>query len=346
MPRSLLLVLASAAFVGCAARDECPECTISVERIAVFGESDGDGALEGRPILSPAFGGHRILLQPDGSQQLPLLFTTTGRFVRALGVRGDGPGEFRTPTRALVRADTAWVIDGSLRRATAVASDGSLGSSVPWQRIPFDAVARPDGSWIIAGGAGSTRAMALASPDGVVLREFGDSIPSTGTRRVLARAGSGFWSAASLFRLRFEEWSHPDSLLRTIAPTTTHFPPYDRLQVPEPERPPAPALRGFWLDSLSRIWAVLEVPAPQWRDGFGPVRVGEGGQQYMPMLDANRVYSTVILVIDPATEAVVAERTLDGWYYAVVEPFVIQRAVQDADGWYRAELWRVRERVP
>ncbi|MFN0098081.1 MAG: hypothetical protein ACKVS7_05350 [Gemmatimonadaceae bacterium] len=64
------------------------------------------------------------------------------------------------------------------------------------------------------------------------------------------------------------------------------------------------------------------------------------------MQDANRAYSTVVLVIDPKSDSVVAERQLDGWFYAVVEPFVIMRAVQDEDGWYRAELWRVGERTP
>lgn len=346
MPRFVLLVLASAAFVGCATRDECAECRLSAERIAIFGESDGEGALEGRPLVSAEFGGHRVVTQPDGSQQPPLLFAANGSFVRALGTLGDGPGEFRAPTRTLVRDDTAWVIDRSLRRATAVLADGSLGSVLPWQRIPFDALARADGSWIVAGGAGSARAMAIVSPAGAVLREFGDSIPSTGTRRVLAHSERGFWSAAAMFRLRFEEWVGPDSLVRTVEPATAHFPPYERLQVPAPERPPVPSLRGFWTDSLSRIWAVVEVPALNWRDGFGPARVGEGGQQYMPMLDANRVYSTVVMVIDPATAAIIAERTLEGWFYAVVEPWVLLRAVQDADGWFRAELWRVGERQP
>lgn len=346
MIRVRFLLFAAAILGACSSREDCPECRISAERIAVFGESDGDGALEGRPLVSAEFGGHRLVIQPDGSPQLPLLFSASGRFVKALGARGDGPGEFRRPARTLVRNDTAWIIDGSLRRATAVVSDGMIGATVPWQRIPFDAISRDDGAWILAGGAGAARAMALVSPTSVVLQEFGDSIPSSGTRRVLADGPRGFWSAATLFRLRFEEWAGPDSMLRVIEPITTHFPAYDRMETATPDRPPPPSLRGFWADSLGRLWALLEVPAREWRTGFGEPRRGEGGQQYLPMQDANRAYSAVVLVIDPKTGTVVAERQLDGWFYAVVEPFVILRAVQDEDGWFRAELWRVGERAP
>jgi len=338
------ILLAAVILSGCSSDPDCPDCRITAERIAVFGESDGDGALEGRPLVSAAFGGHRLVIQPDGSPQLPLLFSASGHFVSALGSNGDGPGEFRRPARALIRNDTAWIIDGTLRRATAVVSVGGIVATVPWQRIPFDAISRDDGTWILAGGAGAARAMARVSSTGEVLQEFGDSIPSTGTRRVLAQGPRGFWSAATLFRLRFEEWAGPDTMLRVIEPVTRHFPAYDRMETPTPDRPPPPSLRAFWTDSLGRLWALLEVPAREWRSGFGEPRRGEGGQQYLPMLDANRAYASVVLVIDPNTGAVVAERQLDGWFYAVVEPFVIMRALQDADGWYRAELWRLRMR--
>lgn len=344
MTRKRFLLLSAVILVGCSSRADCPDCRISAERIAVFGESDGDGALEGRPLVSAAFGGHRLVIQPDGSPQLPLLFSASGRFVTALVSNGDGPGEFRRPARTLVRNDTAWIIDGSLRRATAVVPDGAVVATVPWQRIPFDAISRDDGTWILAGGAGTARAMALVSASGEVLHEFGDSIPSSGTRRVLAEGPRGFWSTGTLFRLRFEEWAGPDSMLRVIEPITTHFPVYDRMETPTPDRPPPPSLRGFWTDSIGRLWALLEVPAREWRSGFGEPRRGEGGQQYLPMQDPNRAYSAVVLVIDPETGIVIAERRLDGWFYAVVEPFVIMRAAQDADGWYRAELWRLRMR--
>ncbi len=345
MHRAILWIASLVLVASCAAPDACSDCAISAERIATFGESDGDGALESRPLVSREFNGLRIVWQPEGSGQLPRLFTATGRFRSTLGTLGDGPSEFRSPLNVLVAGDTAWILDGNLRRATVVNRSGSLASSFSWQRVPGSAFRRGDGSWIVAGGTSTTRSMAVISDSGIVLQEFGDSTGPFGTRRFLAQDGRRFWSAPSLNRLRFEEWSGPDSLLRVVEPVTPHFPPYERLLPPAEERPPIRALRGFWLDSLAHIWAVIEVPASDWRSGYGPARVGEGGQSFLPMQDPNRAYSSVILVIEPSTGRIVAERTLDGWFFAVVEPWVLLRAVQDADGWYQAELWRVGSRT-
>ncbi len=346
MPRLAFLLLASVLIASCGSRDKCPSCEIAVERIATFGDEEGNGALESLPLVSAQFDGRRIVLQPDGSRLLPRLFTSKGRFLSVLGALGEGPGEFASPWRAFTRRDTAWVVDGILRRATAVTADGITTTTTPWHRTANDAIARTDGSWVLAGGEGYIRSMAVASPEGAVLQEFGDTMGTWGTRRHLASAGQHFWSAASLHRLRFEEWAHPDSLVRVIEPVTPHFPPYERVLPATQERPPIRALRGFWTDSLARIWALLEVPGTDWRSGYGEPRLGEDGQFNLQMLDPNRAYRSVILVIDPTTATVVAERTLEGWYYSVVEPFVIVRAVQDADGWYRAELWRVRGALP
>jgi hypothetical protein len=346
MLRATLLAVAVLAFAACGDADSCGDCTISVARIASFGDSDGDGALEGRPLISGAFGGQRLVLQPDASGQVPRLFSSTGRFRSAVGTLGEGPGEFRSPSRVFIDGDTAWIIDGSLRRATAVAPDGTPGPSFSWQREPYDAVALDGDHRVLAGGSGPTRALAMVSRDGTLLHAFGDSMGRFGARWHLARAGARFWSAQSQHRLRFVEWAAPDSMLRVVEPVTPHFPPYAQMLPATPDRAPMPSLRGFWTDSLARIWALLEVPAADWRSGYGSPRVGEGGQTYMPMLDPNRAYASVLLVIDAASGAVVAERTLEGWFYWVVEPFVILRAQQDADGWYQGELWRVTARIP
>lgn len=346
MRRRALMLAGLLLLASCGARDDCPTCEIKVERIAVFGESDGDGALESRPLVSAEFAGRRVVLMPEGSRLLPRLFSAEGRFISVLGSVGDGPGEFVSPMRTFVRRDTAWIEDLIHSRATAVTSSGLAQTTVLWQRHANDAIVGEDDSWILAGGDGYRRVMAVASPTGAVLREFGDTMVPFGARRFLAHDRNSFWSAASLYRLRFEEWASPDSLIRVIEPITPHFRPYEKVQLATPERPPIPALRGFWTDSLNRIWAVLEVPGVDWRSGYGEPRPGEGGEMYMPKLDINRAYQTVLLVIDPATSKVVAERSIEGWFYSVVEPWVILRAAEDDDGWYRAELWRVFGAVP
>jgi hypothetical protein len=312
--------------------------------VATIVADEGEGALESRPLISEVFGGRRIALQPDASGVLPLLFTASGKFVSVIGAEGSGPGEFRSPYRVLVTGDSAIVFDAVLGRATTIGPSGAVGGTIPWRATPLDAVVLSDGSFALASPAGSRRALAQATKTGEVVREFGDSLPRMFNRWHLAASGSRFWSAPSLYQLRFEEWRAPDSLVRVVEPVTSHFVPYDRYLLATEDRPYPPALRGFWLDSLSRIWALIEVPGAEWRSGLGPPRRGEDGQMVRQIVDANRAYASVVLVIDPSTGEILAERTIDGWFYEVVEPFVIMRAQQNNDGWYRAELWRVAMR--
>lgn len=292
MPRLTSLCLGLVLVASCSSHDACASCEIAVERIATFGDAEGDGALESLPLVSAEFAGRRIVLQPDGSRLLPRFFASNGRFLSLLGAIGNGPGEFVGPARAFTRGDTAWIVDGILRRATAVTGNGITKTAAPWHRTAYDAIARTDQSWILAGGEGYLRAMAVASPTGSILREFGDTMGPFGARRYLADAGQHFWSAASLYRLRFEEWANPDSLVRVIEPVTPHFPAYDRVRLATAERPPIPALRGFWTDSLDRIWALVEVPGTAWRSGHGEPRHGEGGASYLPIRDPNRAYDS------------------------------------------------------
>ncbi|MFW6079458.1 MAG: 6-bladed beta-propeller, partial [Gemmatimonadota bacterium] len=74
----------------------------------------------------------RPFLLPDGSLAVPVLgahairiFSPDGEFVRSLGRRGEGPGEFVGLTDAWARGDTVEAFDFSLRRVTRFPPDGS-----------------------------------------------------------------------------------------------------------------------------------------------------------------------------------------------------------------------------
>jgi hypothetical protein len=59
------------------------------------------------------------------------LYDADGRFVRALGRRGKGPGEFENPARLGWHGDELWVYDTDLRRFSTFSADGDLLGTEP-----------------------------------------------------------------------------------------------------------------------------------------------------------------------------------------------------------------------
>lgn len=58
------------------------------------------------------------------------VYDKAGRFVRGMGRRGSGPGEFRVPVSLGVTGDTLWVSDVSLARLTLFSREGLLVSTI------------------------------------------------------------------------------------------------------------------------------------------------------------------------------------------------------------------------
>jgi hypothetical protein len=102
----------------------------SLERELTIGALDGEYALTqpGQLVIMP--GGGVLVTQPQ--EQLVRRFDAHGRIMRALGVRGDGPGEFRSIDGVGMRGDSIWIADSRLRRMTYFAHDGTVLATVSW----------------------------------------------------------------------------------------------------------------------------------------------------------------------------------------------------------------------
>lgn len=74
----------------------------------------------------------QVLIAQPQDATVRLHDALTGRLIRRLGRRGDGPNEFRSPGRIGVIGDTLWVSDESLRRVTLYDSAGSYLSERRW----------------------------------------------------------------------------------------------------------------------------------------------------------------------------------------------------------------------
>lgn len=68
------------------------------------------------------------LLQPR--EQLIRVFSSGGEFIRVIGRRGEGPGEFRSPRHMGWKGDTLWVRDTGLRRTSLFGPEGEFITSL------------------------------------------------------------------------------------------------------------------------------------------------------------------------------------------------------------------------
>ena len=76
----------------------------------------------------------RLFVVDAGLKRI-LMYDAEGRYVRAIGSEGEGPGEFRWPARAAVGADTLWVWDLANRRLSGFLPSGELANDITLPHI-------------------------------------------------------------------------------------------------------------------------------------------------------------------------------------------------------------------
>jgi hypothetical protein len=145
----------------------------------------------------------------DRGNQRVLVFDRSGRFVRQLGKKGDGPGEFQLPRSMAVMSDgSIGVLDVIHRNISIFAADGTFRRTVPWEPewgLPFGNIeAHPAGGVIgvlrpamnletVRAGNSTSRAQTFAriplSRGGEIERLF--DIPDAGTVQERSSAPAG-----------------------------------------------------------------------------------------------------------------------------------------------------------
>jgi hypothetical protein len=87
-----------------------------------------------------------IYVPDNGSGELRI-FSRDGMFIRKIGRRGNGPGEFQQISNVIPYGQHIAVIDGGLRRTNELSSDGTLAAST-WGASDFAARTRADSVWV------------------------------------------------------------------------------------------------------------------------------------------------------------------------------------------------------
>lgn len=309
----LLIILTSPATVigqtptHISSRPACPGCVVHArvttrliddERAAQLGEMlmltrDSRGLLYGTDLTM-------------GAGQVRV-FDAAGRFLRAFGRDGDGPGEFRQIIPpSFGKRDTIYVMDYAHRRLTQLAPSGRYLASYILGGAPSQLIVL-DSGFLVAGNIRTAEhagwPIHLLDRAGRVRKSFGSDLPVMNvrnpmlSRRVIALAASKqhVWSAAP-DRYLLELWDFNGRRNAVIVRDPEWFQPSDSYVGPATVVKPPTRVTALWHDSADRLWVAITVPDADWRRT--DFRAKEGDMIPMPRANNHRIYDTILEVID------------------------------------------------
>jgi len=298
----------------------CRDC-LNLTHVVEIGDDSVGFVNRTRAVVRDHAGGYLVARNSD-----IVAFTAAGRFSRAVGREGSGPGEYRhLITMIAGPGDSITVFDSQLARATILAPDLTLVRVFPAPGQVLDAIAMPGNVMALNAVLFSTTYVGtplhiLSVPRGEIVRSFrsrsGDVYNArrawAGWRELTPGAVPGtFWAAR---RNRYEiqlldTLGHQrDELVREV----DWFKPYEdeAVLLLSREHLPAPSVERIHLDRDGRLWIMLTVGDPEWREHLVPFTLPDGRTLQEPD-DVNGVWDTVVEVIDPERRLVLASQRFD-----------------------------------
>jgi hypothetical protein len=211
-------------------------------------------------------------------------------------------------------AQRAFVVDSQLRVARMIRLPGILrpGIAGAWPSSTL-----LTGSVTSATAAGWTmHAVDASQATATVQRSFGpqqlsDSLTRTlaSFQRVAPANDSGYW-AADILRYRLSHFASDGTLITTIERTPDWFavPSADNLGTPT--LPPPPKLFAVWQAPDGLLWVFGRVAGRSWQEGWSNLPPN-AKEVDITALRLERLFATMVEVIDPISRDVIASTMLD-----------------------------------
>lgn len=319
----------------------CGDCEVSLTRGMTLQDPGGRAGLADEPLSIVRAANGQIFLASMGLQ--PLIFDADGVFVGFLGERGEGPGEFSGVRTFMLSGDSVVSYDVGLMRRSVWTEDGEFLTSSPALRYGFGtAVRSADGGLVISEVLSSDGMAGLPfhqfGSDGEWERSFGpDSRLQRGgdpaeVKRVLAGGSDSTFWAVRQHEYEVELISLAGQVLKVFDRETHWFPgdaPVTRVNL---ETPVSPRVRSVAVDPVTGyLWVLANVADEEWRSGVGEPARDRFGLEHIPVLDHDKVYDSVLEVLDPSGDgAVVATLRLDDYFFTLTSDLQLVSYSEDA----------------
>ena len=317
-------------------RPSCSACRPSLQPVVRLGASNDPGGFA--PLVQIAINARNEYVVSSSTFVGELfVYGSDGMFQRSVGRRGDGPGEFSHPQFVTFDStDSLHTVDMGGARYSVFAPDLTFARAAQLQARTLAFELDATGNLFIVGPkpAGSvTHALQMVAPDGSALQSFDPVDPSARGQAAFGRniavdAGNHRWSIANA-KYELNEWDPDSRLIRQVQARRDWIPDSLPMRLDLSREKPPGQIGGLELDEQGMIWVFAIVPDANWRP------VEPSGQP-----DMTRLYDTLIEVIDPVTNTLLAR----GRHDSVVLPIRPGRAysmIEAPDGDRRIQIWRM-----
>jgi hypothetical protein len=222
---------------------------------------------------------------------------------------------------------------------------------MPWPLYPSVLLRWPDN--VVATGhiASSDKAgwvlhrLSFGSADAEIIRSYGPELgelrpgPTIDLRHVLApRPSERAWSADRR-RYRLYEWSLEGDLVRTLDRSPSWYRGVHNSGFGDPKTEPPPTIAAIQTDSAGRLWVFVRLPSTTWRTAW-PASARGQKEVRVSEIAIEKLFRTLIEVIDPKSARVIARRTLDAFIFAALGGGLVAAYTADENGVSRIRVLR------
>jgi hypothetical protein len=298
----------------------CTRCTITSKSLVTM--QPPEDVVADRPQLVQVDNAGRYWMFFEA--ELPAVYEPSGNFLKSIGRKGAGPGEFRFPGPMLAARDSVAVFDASNGRVTVL--DASLTPrrhiSLPWQVMYPVVIDWPNA--VVGSAIRDQRSAApdplqiisLAGPDAAVTKTFGSRVAPSGgfsafsASHLVVRSSPGRLWAAWTQGYDIAEWTADGTLVRAFQRRPSWFPSTAPSTIGTPMRAPDSFVTGIERDSNGLLWVFLRTPKVTWKQGWPVLQSGQR-EVSSRSFDYGKMWATTIEVIDPDAGRVVARQVID-----------------------------------
>ena len=326
---AIVLVLGLLTHVGAAGQEilhvsddrSCQECGIRATHLVRLGDRDLPGAIESDVAIAARDGRGRFYVTEAYGTRIKV-FDPAGRFLRTIGRKGAGPGEFQDiGTIKVVGGDSLFVFDNGNLRYTVLDSAYAVAAESPLQIPPYiEAAVFEGGGIVLASPVRTPERVGLPlhylGRDGRVKRSFGSDRPNYRSdipyidARGISKAPEGrVWSA---YRNQYviELWDTAGQHLLDVRRAVDWFPsglrrvdvdPHDRAQ-----HPPDPHITSI-REEDGILWVAVLIADPEWREALQD----DDGFHGASIADVTRYRDTIVEAVDLATGRLLGSARVD-----------------------------------
>jgi hypothetical protein len=311
---------------------------LSATPVVVLGDDAGEGILSDDVRISMDGSGRFYVSDPITSPGRLLVFDSLGTFLRAMGRRGEGPGEFQYPRPPwFAEGDTMHVFDPVLSRWTVLTPEGAIHDTrvAHIQPISATSIQFVEDRLVLAGISHLPDRIGyplhIVDASGRIVGSFGLDNPTyTPDRfgdfsRLVAALGDSRFVATRTNSYEFEVWDLDGSRLQAFARTSSELADWaERPPGPPWESPPKLTIEAIEAEGDRYLWVLIRSPAPDWEPEQCPRTDDDGRCRfYADELDA--FFQTIIEVIDLHEARLVARSAFPGRITGLLAPGLAYR---------------------